>query len=308
MEMAKVGMEVADRGDRRISLQELEGARQTVRLCAGLSRKELARTICEHWGWVTATGSHKVTACLNVLEQWEHQGLLQLPAKRESMARWSTEQDGQTVPTDHTNPGASLAGELPEVGSVWLEVVQDRDQSRLWNEYVERYHYLGYRHPVGCFLRYFIQSSAGGLGCILMAGAVKAIQARDQWIGWDRRGRQQNLPWVINNTRLLIFPWVRIGQLGSHVLGQLGRGVRSDWEQRWGYGPLLMESFVDPCRFAGTSYQSAGWIQLGRTTGRGVQRAGHLYESTPKLIYVKGLANDCRERLCSGPLPRRAEP
>jgi hypothetical protein len=57
MEMSNVGMEVADRGDRRITLQELEGARQTVRLCAGLSRKELARTICEHWGWVTATGS-----------------------------------------------------------------------------------------------------------------------------------------------------------------------------------------------------------------------------------------------------------
>jgi hypothetical protein len=106
-------MSERSRGDRRITLQELEGARQTVRLCAGLSRKELARTICEHWGWVAATGSHKVTACLNVLEQWEQQGLLQLPAKRTSMARWSSEQDGSTVPTDRTNPGAPLAGELP---------------------------------------------------------------------------------------------------------------------------------------------------------------------------------------------------
>lgn len=308
MEMTNAGMEVADRGDRRITLQELEGARQTVRLCAGLSRKELARTICEHWGWVTATGSHKVTACLNVLEQWEHQGLLQLPAKRMSMARWSSEQDGQAVPTDRTNPGAPLAGELPEVGSVWLEVVQDRDRSRLWNEYVERYHYLGYRRPVGCFVRYFIQSSVGLLGCILMAGAARAIRARDQWIGWDRRGRQQNLPWVINNSRLLIFPWVRIRQLGSHVLGQLGRGVRADWEQRWGYGPLLMESFVDPCKFWGTCYKGAGWIELGKTTGRGVQRAGHLYKSTPKIIYVKGLSEGFRERLCGGPLPRRVEP
>ena len=308
MAMPNVGMEVADRGDRRITLQELEGAGQTVRWCAGLGRKELARTICEHWGWVTATGSHKVTACLNILEQWEHQGLLQLPAKRTSMARWRSEPEGPAVPTDRTNPGTPLAGELAEVGSVWLEAVQDPDRSRLWNEYVERYHYLGYHHPVGCFLRYFIQSSAGVLGCILMGGAVKAIQARDQWIGWDRRARQQNLPWVINNTRLLIFPWVRISQLGSQVLGQLGRGVRADWEQRWGYGPLLMESFVDPDKFWGTCYQSAGWIELGRTTGRGVQRAGHLYESTPKRIYVKGLSEDFRERLGGGPLPRRVQP
>jgi Domain of unknown function (DUF4338) len=308
MEILNAGMEVADQADRRISLQELEWARQTVRWCAGLSRKELARTLCEHWGWVTATGSYKVTACLTALEQWEQKGLLQLPTKRKTMARWTSEQAGQTMPTDRTKPGAPLAGELPEVGSVWLEIAQGTDQSRLWNEYVERYHYLGYRAPVGCFLRYFIESSVGLLGCILMAGAAKAIQARDQWIGWDRRGRQHNLPWVINNTRLLIFPWVRISQLGSHVLRQLGRRVRADWQGRWGYGPWLMESFVDPCKFAGTCYNSAGWIELGRTTGRGVQRPGHFYQSSPKIIYVKGLAEGFRERLCGGPLPRRVEP
>jgi hypothetical protein len=141
-----------------------------------------------------------------------------------------------------------------------------------------------------------------------MAGAAKAIQARDQWIGWNRPRRQQNLPWVINNTRLLIFPWVRIRQLGSHVLGQLARRVRADWQERWGYGPLLMETFVDPDRFAGTCYWGAGWIELGRTTGRGLPRAGHVYRSTPKRIFVKALCNDFRERLCGGPLQGRVEP
>jgi hypothetical protein len=307
MEIPKVGIEVVDRGDRRISLRELEEARQTVRWCAGLSRKELARTLCEHWGWVSATGSHKVTACLRVLEQWEEQGLLRLPAKREKMARWGTEPRGSVVSSGRTDPGAPLVGPLPEASSVWLEVVQDPGRGLLWKEYLERYHYLHYQKPVGCFLRYFIQSSAGVLGCLLMAGAAKAVQARDQWIGWDRRGRQQNLPWVINNTRLLIFPWVRVQPLGSQVLGQLGRRVVADWQERWGYGPLLMESFVDPRQFSGTCYRSAGWIELGTTTGRGVQRVGHFYQSTPKLIYVKGLAEGFRERLRGGPLPRRVE-
>jgi hypothetical protein len=198
-------------------------------------------------------------------------------------------------------------GELSEVGSVWLEVVQGRDGGHLWNEYVDRYHYLGYRQPFGCFLRYFILSPAGLLGCVLMAGAAKAIQARDQWIGWNGPRRQQNLPWVINNTRLLIFPWVRLRHLGSQVLGQLARGVREDWQQRWGYGPLLMETFVDPGQFSGTCYRAAGWIELARTTGRGLPRAGHVYCSTPKLIYVKALVDDFRERLCDGPLPGRVE-
>lgn len=293
-------------GGRRITPQELKAAQQTVRLCSGLSRLELARTICEHWGWVTASGSYKVTACLNLLEQWEDQGQLRLPGKRR-MTRWSSDQARGTVPTGRTNPGAPLLGELSEVGSVWLKGVQGKDEGRLWNEYVDRYHYLGYRQAMGCSLRYFIHSPAGLLGCILMAGGAKAIQGRDQWIGWNRQRRQENLPWVINNTRLLVFPWVQIGHLGSHVLGQLARGVREDWQERWGYQPLLMESFVDPMKFPGTCYQAAGWIQLGRTTGRGLSRAGSNYESTPKIIYVKALGDNVRERLCEGPLPRRVE-
>jgi hypothetical protein len=306
MEMMREEMEGATRSGCRVTVQELEAARQTVRLCSGLSRVELARTICEHWGWVTASGSHKVTACLKVLEELEHKGLLRLPEKRR-MTRWSTDQACGVVPTQRTNPGAPLVGPLSEAGRVELEVVQGKDRSRLWNEYVDRYHYLGYRQPMGCVLRYFIQSQAGLLGCLLMAGAAKAIRARDQWIGWDRPRRQQHLPWVINNTRLLIFPWVRLSHLGSHVLGQLVRRVRPDWQQRWGYGPLLMESFVDPGKFLGTCYRAAGWIELGWTTGRGLQRADTLYESTPKRIYVQGLADDFRERLCGGPLQGRVQ-
>jgi hypothetical protein len=306
METINEEVEGATPSDRRVTVQELEAARQTVRLCSGLSRLELARTICEHWGWVTASGSHRVTACLKVLEELESQGLLRLPGKRR-MTRWNTDQAGGAVLTQRTNPGVPLLGKVTEAASVRLEVVQGKDASRLWNEYVDRYHYLGYRQPVGCFLRYFIQSSAGLLGCILMAGAAKAIRGRDQWIGWNRVRREQNLPWVINNTRLLIFPWVRLIHLSSHVLGQLTRRVREDWQQRWGYGPLLMETFVDPDKFSGTCYQSAGWIELGRTTGRGLQRAGRDYKSTPKRIYVKALAEDFRERLCGGPLQGRVE-
>ena len=304
--MANETMASAVWGGRQITPAELEAARQTVRLCSGLSRLELARTICEHWDWVTASGSHKVTACLKVLEELEQQGLLRLPGKRR-MTRWDTDRASGARATQRTEPGTPLIGGVSEVGSVWLEVVQGQGAGRLWNEYVDRYHYLGYRQPVGCFLRYFIQSAAGLLGGVLMAGAAKAMRQRDQWIGWDRQCRRENLTWVINNTRLLIFPWVRLRHLGSHVLRQLARRVGADWQQRWGYRPLLMETFVDPVKFPGTCYQAAGWIELGQTTGRGLARAGGRYQSTPKIIYIKALAEDVRERLCGGPLPRRVE-
>ncbi len=290
---------------REISEQELEAARETVRLCGGLSRSELAATICEHWGWVTASGANKTAACLKVLEELERNGQIQLPGRHK---RPKTEQVRGARHTKRTEPPADrLCVALAEASPVELQIVVGREETKLWNEYLDRYHYLGYSKPFGCTLRYFIVSDKGLLGCVLVAGAAKAIKARDEWIGWSKLRRQQNLPWVINNTRLLIFPWVDIRHLASHVLGQLARRVREDWKARWGYEPLLLETFVDPERYPGTCYRAAGWIELGLTTGTGLAREGQSYTSTPKLIYVKALSKDFRQRLCTDALKGRGE-
>lgn len=291
---------------REISAQELEAARETIRLCGGLSRTELAETICEHWGWMTASGAGKVTACLKVLEELERSGQIQLPAKHKRPITELTRGARRTKRTEP--PDEKLVGKLSEVSPVELQIVAGREPTKLWNEHLDRHHYLGYSKPFGCTLRYFIVSGKGLLGCVLIAGAAKAIKARDEWIGWSTPRRRQNLPWVINNTRLLIFPWVEIRHLASHVLGQLARRVQQDWQTRWGYEPLLLETFVDPAHYSGTCYRAAGWVELGRTTGMGLARKGHTYTSTPKLIYVKSLSTDFRERLCAGPLQGRSEP
>ena len=288
---------------REITAQEIETARETVKLCCGLSRTELAETICEHWGWMTASGAGKVTACLDVLEELEWQGELHLPARHK---RPNAERVRGAEHTPRTAaPDEGLVGKLEAVSPVRLELVENRGQAKLWNEYVDRYHYLGYRKPFGCTRRYFVVGAPGLLGCVLVAGSARAIKARDEWIGWNKQRRQENLPWVINNTRFLIFPWVEIRHLASHVLGQLARRVGEDWQRRWGYRPHLMETFVDPAKFSGTCYRAAGWIELGKTTGEGLRRKGHAYTSTPKLIYVKPLSEDFRERLCVGKLQGR---
>lgn len=303
MTLRKDGLRRIVRCGREITTQELETARETVKRCSGLSRAELAATICEHWGWVTASGTGKVTACLNMLEELEREGELQLPAKHK---RPNTERVRGAEHTRRTAPPQeAFVGKLEAVSPVRLELVEGRGPVKLWNEYLDRYHYLGYRKPFGCTLRYFIACERGVLGCVLIAGAFRAIQTRDAWIGWSKPQRQQNLPWVINNTRFLIFPWVSVPQLASHVLGQLARRVREDWQRRWGYEPLLLETFVDPAKFSGTCYQAAGWLELGPTTGEGLRRKGQAYTSTPKRIYVKPLAKDFRGRLCSGAMQGR---
>ena len=303
MSMPKKAPQDVVRCGRKITAQEIEAARETVRLCRGLSRRELAETICEHWGWVTASGSLRLTAGLNVLEELERNGELQLPPKQKKP---STERVRGARHTKRTAPPEEpLVGKLAEVSPVRLEIVEGRERAKLWNEYLDRYHYLGYSKPFGCTIRYFIVCDKGLLGCALVAGAARALKARDEWIGWSKPRRQQNLSWVINNTRFLIFPWVEIRHLASHVLGQLARRVQADWQQRWGYEPLLLETFVDPAEYAGTCYRAGGWIELGRTTGEGLRRKGCAYTTTPKLIYVKPLSKDFRERLCAGPLQGR---
>lgn len=282
---------------------ELELVCSTVANCDGLSRRELAHTLCELLDWTTVTGRPKLDACQKLLAKLESYGRLCLPTKREYKKRLS----GGEVRRDYspeTQPGVELIGRLGELGEVSLEIVRSQAQKRLWNEYVDRYHYLGYRQPFGCPLRYFVRCEQGLLGCVLLAGAAKAILARDRWIGWSERERLQALPWVANNTRFLIFPWVRIEHLASHVLGQVARQVREDWHDLWGYRPVLLETFVDPERFHGTCYRAAGWIELGLTSGEGLARPGRRYTSTPKKIFVRPLVEDFRAQLSSDALAR----
>ena len=283
---------------RTFEREEIEEICATVELFPSLARHELALTLCEHLAWTTASGSPKVTACLGLLEKLEAEGRVHVQATRpyRLSARAEHRHGERTDP-----PSQRLEGKFSDLGEVRLEMVSGRGQTELWNEYVERYHYLGYRKPFGCPLRYFVVAEPGLVGCVLVAGAAKAVGRRDRWIGWSHAARMKHLPWVVNNTRFLILPWVRVRHLASHVLGQLQRRVRVDFLDRWGYRPVLLETFVDPQRFQGTCYRAAGWIELGETTGSGLARPGCTYTTTPKRIFVRPLVAEFRQRLCTGP-------
>lgn len=288
-----------------IDEQQLDEICETVALFPNLSLKELALTVGEHLEWYTPTGTVKRDACLKLLLKLEAAGVVQLPEKRQ----WtkSAETIRSIEPSDATAAGERIEGALGVVGTVALEAVSDGEQKALWNEYVHRYHPLGYKQPFGYRLRYFIRSTRGPLGCVLVAGAAKQIGVRDRWIGWDDRQRLANLAWVVNNSRFLIFPWVGVKNLASHVLGLLAAGIREDWQRRWGYQPVLLESFVDPAHYRGSCYKAAGWREVGRTTGEGLIRPGKSYTTSPKIVFVKPLCRRWRGLLCSPDLRRRPD-
>jgi hypothetical protein len=293
-------------GNREITLDDIAYIRTFAQQFPGLSRKELTNTLCEHLNWMTAAGQPKYTACSKLLLRLEATGKVVLPLTRK-YSRTSSRKT-PTIPfSAKTAPEELLKKPLSELEPILLKQV-DRKNERLWNEYVDRHHPLGYKKPFGYWMRYFIESGPHLLGCILLAGASKALSAREQWIGWTEKQRLRNLPWVVNNSRFLIFPWVEVTHLASHVLGRLVRQLADDWEMRWGFRPILLETFVDPRHFAGTCYKAAGWELLGRTTGEGMVRPGKQYQTHSKLIFAKPLHADFRHQLCSDKLQGRHEP
>ncbi len=293
-------------GDREIFSEDIEHIRTLLEKFPRLSRREVVYTLCETLNWLTPAGYPKVTACTKLLHRLEGEGRIRLP-KKQHCRQQRIPPIGRPGASPRTEAQPPLKTSVKALRSVRLRPVDDKAEQALWNEYVERYHYLGYKRPFGYRQRYFIEAGGDRLGCVLLGGPAKALRARDRWIGWDDRQRMKNLPWVLNNNRFVLFPWVQVANLASLVLGQLAHRVADDWRQRWGYRPLLLETFVDPARFRGTCYRAAGWQLLGRTTGEGLVRPKRQYRTTPKLIFVKPLQADFRRLLCSHRLKGRTE-
>src|SRR5262249_54427345 len=143
----------------------------------------------------------------------------------------------------------------------------EKEQINQWNEFVDRYHYLGYRRPMGSHLRYYIVGRYNRkLGCFLFSFATWTLSCRDQWIGWTDEQRKKHLNLVINNNRFLIFPWVNVKQLASKALSLVMRQVADDWENHHGFRPVLLETFVDPTKYNGSCYKASNWQLIGMTT------------------------------------------
>ena len=99
--------------------------------------------------------------------------------------------------------------------------------------------------------------------------AAWTLAPRDRFIGWTPRARKKNLPLVVDNPRFLILPWIRIPNLGSHILSLVCRRLPRDWTRRYNTTPVLIETFVEIPRFTGGVYRASGWIHVGTTQGRG---------------------------------------
>jgi hypothetical protein len=262
-----------------------------------LSRAELANTVCELFSWKRPTGKLKTVESLQFLERMDEKGIIRLPACGKQYANRGRAK-AQRSGTADIRP-VIVAG-LKELLPISLVRVDSWEQRQLWYEYVDRYHYLGYQLPFGAQLRYFIKAGATHdiPGCFQFSSPAWKMGPRDQWIGWNDEQRKVNLQKIINNSRFLIFPWVKVKNLASSALALAVKTVPDDWQGCYGYRPVLMETLVDRKRFKGTCYKAANWIHVGETTGRGrMDRENKRQGAAVKEIYVYPLASRFRREL-----------
>jgi len=262
-----------------------------------LSRTELASTICELFSWKRCNGKLKTVECRQFLERLDQKRVIKLPSNRTQFVKKSATRVFKTPKAD-IQP--SICTALKQLLPLRLIRVKDQKQRQLWYEYIDRYHYLGYRLPFGAQLRYFISSDASGamLGCFQFSSPAWKMTSRDRWIGWSDEQRKVNLQKIINNSRFLILPWVKVKNLASSVLAMAAKTVPQDWQQIYGYCPVLMETLVDSRRFKGTCYKAANWIHMGKTTGRGrMDRCNQKHGAAVKDIYVYPLSLEFRQQL-----------
>lgn len=252
---------------RVFSGDEFRLVQQIVADYPALSVHELSLTICELLNWKRPNGRLKAHECRAWLQQLHTAGWLALPA----LQRCGPKGPQRIAVGGPTDRETEVCGPAKMLEPLRLDLVeagsQDSARFRTW---IEHHHYLGYRVPVGASLRYLVRSVSGQvLACLLWSSPAWKMAPRDGWIGWSAAQREQNLQYIVHNSRFLILPWVRVSGLASKILSRCARQLPKDWQRCYGYRPMLLETLVDGARFAGTSYRAANWILLGQTTGRG---------------------------------------
>ena len=258
-----------------------------------LSRRALSRQLCQWLDWKGPSGTFQTTNARIALKRLEGLGLLKLPAAQ-GFGRRSKRRRFQ--PVVELPP---IEGSLAQIGPVELVLVGSRHSqaSRQCRQLLQEFHPLGYR-LCGAQTRYLIRCPQGVLGVVCFSAAARRLRGRDEWIGWSDTARGENLHRIVNNSRFLIRPGVEVRHLASHVLALALKRLPGDWQQRYGYQPWLVESFVEKAKYLGSCYRASNWMELADpTTGRGRNDSEHQGGQTPKRIFLYPLVKRAREAL-----------
>ena len=247
---------------RDFSVVEMENIRTLIAEHPEWNRQKISQQVCEMLDWRKPDQGLKDMSCRVALLRMHRKGLLRLPDPTQTVTT------PRIVITDASAPQTPINQPLHRLSRPQLSRVSNAQDSRLWNQYIERYHYLGYQRLPGAQLRYFATIDGQIVAALGFGAAAWKTAPRDQYIGWNPQQREANLHAIVNHARYLILPWIHCPNLASHLLARIARELPDHWYNRYRIRPVLLETFVDH-RFDGTCYRAANWIHVGETRGRG---------------------------------------
>jgi hypothetical protein len=232
---------------REFTLHEFDQINSLIKDNPKFNRTRISKEVCRMLGWRKPDGKVKDMSCRVAMLRMQKDGLILLPPS----TRTKRPVRNITI-TSATDPQCPILHPVNLLPKLHLKIVS-KNNSALWNEYIERYHYLGYTPLPGAQLRYFIYDHVVALTGF--GAAAWQTAPRDQFIGWSHEQRKKNLHLIVNNARFLILPWVKSKNLASKILSLSARHLPDNWEEKYNIRPVLFETFVEKKRFLGTCYR-----------------------------------------------------
>ncbi len=203
----------------------------------------------------------------------------------------------------HSKPLLSVS-EQARLNGVSVRLIKPCERTRFDQLLIEQ-HYLHAATLVGEQLRYVAEYDGQWVALLAWNAAAFNLKDREAWIGWSRQQKRRRLPLVVNNSRFLLL--TEPGQapnLASRVMKRCLQRLDHDWQQQYGHGGLIVESFVDSQLFRGTCYKANGWTLLGQTQGYGRHRQDYyVAHDRPKQLWVRELQPGARTILRGRNLP-----
>jgi hypothetical protein len=288
---------------------------------------EIAKKVCKQFGFRQANGNIKLAQTNQILRRMEMDNLITLPIPQKNAHKSNPP---LAKPSSFVKPSKKLILRSSDISRLQFIPVLKNEESHLWRYLINKYHYIKESLFFGAQMRYLVfggrdiqrtghllrntrrqsrykqwklafrQIKRGEhlLAVLGFAASSWRLGSRDRYIGWTDEQREANLKLVVNNARFLIMPWIYSPNLASRILGGIAKQLPLDWEARYNYQPVLLETFVQLDRFKGTCYQAANWIEVGKTEGYSLFSSYKRF-AIAKAIYVYPLRKDFRRQLCS---------
>ena len=163
-------------------------------------------------------------------------------------------------------------------------------------------HFLGSFRPVGHTLFQIVEEAAVPVAILVWAASAYHLKDREGWIGWDALTCASRRNLIVNNVRFLVREAARRPNLASQALAKALKVLPEQWQESFGYQPLLAETFTDPEMHAGTCYKASGWEPIGLTQGCTRHRTDfYIPNDRPKRLWIYPLHPQARARLIAVP-------